>query len=174
MDALLAALASSFLTVIGTGLLAVRRAARRGQAEADARLHNALVEFGSALDALIMELRQLPIPRRRALAAWGWVERHLGGIDFLFGRLARFLFGGELYAALDRLQRSTNELILIAPPELLEALEPIFARFATFGERGEDWFERLGEERAAFAAASRALRMGEADGVAPSGGEQVA
>ena len=117
----------------------------------------ALSEFGSALDALILELGQLPRPQRRAVTTWRWVERHFGTLDFFVGRLARVFFGRQLYAALDRLQRATNALMLIAPPPVIEALNPIFERLSSFGDRGENWFELLQGERSAFAAASRSI-----------------
>jgi hypothetical protein len=157
VDALLAALASSILTVVGTGLLRSRQQARELDAEADRHLRDALSEFGFALDALVLELQQLPAGKRRAVAAWKWVETHFATLDFLAARLARALFGRELYAAIERLQRATNELLLIAPPSALEALAPVFERLSSFGDRGEDWFELLQQERAAIAAASRSL-----------------
>ncbi len=157
MDALLAALLSALLTVIGTGLLHARRQARQLEAQADRQLAQALAEFGFALDALILELQQLPPTRQRAVAYWQWVERRVPSVDFLVGRLARALFGRDLYAAIERMQKATNKLMLIAPPAALEALEPIFNRLSTYAEREDDWFKQLQDERAAFANVCRTI-----------------
>lgn len=102
MEALFAAIGSSLFTVLGTGLLQARREARRLEAEKKLELRNALVEFGAAVDAVILELRQLPRRQRRVLAAWGWVERTLPGLDFLFARVARVLFGRQFFETIDR------------------------------------------------------------------------
>jgi hypothetical protein len=157
VDAFLAAVTSSLLTVLGTGLIQGRREARSQTKACDLKLRDALSEFGAALDALIVELQQLPAPQRRALALWGWVERRFPAFDFLVGRLARNLFGRQLYAALSRFQRATNELMLIAPPSVVEASIGIFDHLSSFADRSEDWFDRLHEERSSFAAVSRSL-----------------
>ncbi len=160
MDAVLVALLSSIFTFFGTGLLQARHRRRKTATEDDQRLARALSEFGFALDALILELQQLPSTRRRTVAYWEWVERHASALDFSVGRLARVLFGRELYAAIERMQKATNELMLIAPPAALEALEPIFNRLATYANRERDWFQQLQDERAAFADVSRSIVSG--------------
>ncbi len=162
MDAVLAALLSAVLTIAGAGLLQARHRRREAESENDRRLAMALSEFGFALDALIFELQQLPPTRRRGVPYWEWVGRNAPGLDSLVGRLARVLFGRELYAAIERLQKATNALMLIAPPAALEALEPIFSRLERYANRDDDWLGQLREERAVFAEVSRSLVFGSA------------
>lgn len=168
MDAVLAALLSAVLTVVGTGLLHSHRHARQLAAQADRHLAQTLSAFGFAFDAFILELQQLPATRQRAVTYWGWVERHAPAVDFLFARLARALFGHDLYAAIERLQKATNELMLIAPPTALEGLQPIFDRLSTYADREGDWFQQLQNERAAFAEVSRSIVISEPIGIEPA------
>jgi hypothetical protein len=156
----LAAFLSAVLTVSGTGLLQARHRRREEEGEADRRLALALSEFGFALDALILELQQLPLTKRRTVAYWEWIERHAPALDSLAGRLARVLFGRELYAAIERLQKATNALMLIAPPSALEALEPIFSRLEGYAGRDEAWLDKLQKDRTDFAEVSRLLVSG--------------
>jgi hypothetical protein len=157
LDAVLAAFLSAVLTVLGTGLLQARHQQRRVEDDDKRRLAQALSEFGFALDALILELQQLPLVRRRTIAYWEWIEKHAPAFDSMIGRLARVLFGCELYAAIERLQKATNDLMLIAPPFALEALEPIFSRLEGFAGRDENWLGQLQEDRACFAESSRSI-----------------
>jgi hypothetical protein len=160
VDAALAAFLSAVLTVLGSGLLQARHQQRKVEDEDERRLAQSLSEFGFALDALILELQQLPLARRRTVAYWEWIERHAPAFDSLMGRLARVLFGRELYAAIERLQKATNDLMLIAPSFALEALEPIFSQLGGFADRDENWLAQLQEDRAGFAEASRLIVSG--------------
>jgi hypothetical protein len=157
LDALLAAFVSAVFMVFGTELLQVQRQRRELKAQADRKLVHALSEFGFALDALILELEQLPATRGRSAARWTLIERHAPATDFFLGRLARLWFGRDLYAAIERMQKATNDLLLIAPPAALEALQPVFDRLSGYADREGNWFENLQRERSEFAERSRSI-----------------
>jgi hypothetical protein len=160
LDAVLAAFLSAGLTVLGTGLLQARNRRRKEEGEDDRRLFQALSEFGFALDALILELQQLPLTKQRTVVYWEWIERHAPAFDSLVGRLARVLFGRELFAAIERLQKATNTLMLIAPPSALEALKPIFSQLEGYVGRDGAWLGKLQKDRTDFAEVSQSLVSG--------------
>jgi hypothetical protein len=118
VEAALPTLLTVALTLLGSGLLQRAHDNRIKRSADRKRLEQALSAFGAALDALILELQQLPPATRRAARGWQRIERQAPGIDFLAGRLARVMFGKELYAAIERTQVAANDLMLGAPSRL--------------------------------------------------------
>lgn len=130
---------------------------RRQRSERRQRLVLAMSNFTAALDALVIEIRQMPpAPSARSRAAVRWIEQKTPSIDFLFGRLAKVFFGGDVYAAVHRLNNATNELTPIAPASVRSTLEPVFDLIECYGERvgepgGRDrWLQQLQPARRAF------------------------
>jgi hypothetical protein len=125
-----AALASGFAL-----LLARRQDRGRGRAE----LAAALQAHGYAADRLGMEIGQLaPPPARAARASQRAVER-LPALNWSIGQLARHTVARPALQALDTYIAATNRLILIAPVEMLEALEQLNALLARIETRDADW-----------------------------------
>jgi len=120
---------SATSAALGYGANALRERGARKEAAKTARsteLHQAVREYMAALDAVMLEAEDFPVPPR-VTKIDRWVEKEVRGTVFeLFGHivvrlLKRLVYGRRHDDLSDRLVAAAARLRLVAPPEV-EAL----------------------------------------------------
>jgi hypothetical protein len=137
---------ATFLAALGE-----RRAARQDE------LQTALLGFLYALDALHLEIGQLP----RRSGAVRTIDQALANVapsvDYLLGQLSRHTLGRPAMRALDRFVLAQNRLLLVAPPPLMHELQTINELLSRTVHRDNDWNLEWGRARERLQVAAREL-----------------
>lgn len=143
------------LIIAGALLSGLVAAWLRGRHRDREQLAAHLSEYGTALDALIEELRSIPPVGRTGATIGELLERKLPALDFYLGRLAKATLARATYFEVERLRLATHALILSAPEAVLKHLELISRHLQIWPERDPDWHVEMRVLRDGLARLSR-------------------
>ena len=145
--------------VIGAGASWLTQRSER-QSRERGELVRELAALGFALDMLELEISRLPRRTAFGRAADKTVNRdRLPSLNYLLGWAHLKTLGRDAYRALERFVESANRALLVAPDEVLEAVEGFTELLGELENRrdGETWKEQWGTARERYAEVCRSV-----------------
>ena len=144
--------------VIGAGASLVTQRSERESRERG-ELVRELAALGFALDMLELEISRLPRRTVFGRAADKAINRdRLPGLNYLLQWTHLKTIGRDAFQALERFVEAANRTLMVAPDEVLEAVERFTELLGDLEERqhGETWKQQWGAAREHYAQVCRA------------------
>ena len=118
-------------------------------------LRQALTALVSVLGQIETELRSEPQQKRTVRVVNEQLETRFPQIDYITGRLHRRIFQPHLDALIARFHDALAAVLLVAPTELLPALQHVMESMASPHVRSETWWATWDSAKSDLVVASR-------------------
>jgi hypothetical protein len=149
MDWISAAIAGA--SAIGGGIVVAASNSRIRKADAEegtrAALLSAVVGYLHMLELIGLEAARQPSSGRAVSALNRFIERRAPQLDYTTGRLHEAIFTPYLRTLMDRYSLAANQLLMVAPRELLQAVQRVNELLEEFESPDQGWIEEWQEAR---------------------------
>lgn len=165
MDWVNAAIAGA--SAIGGGLVVALSNVVIRKADAKDRsreaLLSAIIGYLHILELIGLEAARQPRPSRTVSALNNFIERRTPQLDYTTGRIHEAIFTPHLRGLMERYSLAANQLLMVAPDELLEDIGRVNDLLADIDGPEPGWMERWQDARAELIRACRNMVGPEAE-----------